>query len=199
MTSFMQKTSGLRSTAAFKAAPTRVSRVALRVEANKRVQKKQQVILTADLTPIGKEGKEGELMTVPIGYFRNFLLPRGYAKVASQDILEAIRKKKEDALRAKLEEKAQAQGFANALATIGKFVLKKKVGEKERIYGSVSKAEIVDAVYQQTGRKLDEDSLTVPEIKAVGTYEVSISLHPEVTGTFNVVIQREKNASGKKK
>ena len=63
----------------------------------------------------------------------------------------------------------------------------------------MSKAEIVDAVYQQTGRKLDEDSLTVPEIKAVGTYEVSISLHPEVTGTFNVVIQREKNASGKKK
>jgi large subunit ribosomal protein L9 len=63
----------------------------------------------------------------------------------------------------------------------------------------VSKSEIVDAVYQQTGRKLDEDILSVPDIKAVGTYEVSVSLHPEVTGTFNVVIQREKNAPGKKK
>jgi large subunit ribosomal protein L9 len=46
-----------------------------------------------------------------------------------------IRKRKEDAIRVKLEEKAQAQAFANALATIGKFTLKKKAGDKDQIYG----------------------------------------------------------------
>ena len=46
-----------------------------------------------------------------------------------------IRAKKEDDIRAKMEIKAQAQALANALATIGKFIIKKKVGEKDQIYG----------------------------------------------------------------
>ena len=45
-----------------------------------------------------------------------------------------IRKRKEDVIRAKLEEKAQAQAFANALATIGKFTLKKKAGDKDQLF-----------------------------------------------------------------
>ena len=55
-------------------------------------------------------------------------------------------------MRAKLEEKAQAQAFANALATIGKFAIKKKAGDKDQIFGSVTPAEVVEAIYQQTGR-----------------------------------------------
>lgn len=98
-----------------------------------------------------------------------------------------------------LQEKAQAQAFANALSTIGKFILKKKVGDKDQIYGSVKADEVADAVYQQTGRSIADFDLSMPDIKAVGTYECSIKLHPEVTGTFNVVIQREKNTQPKKK
>jgi large subunit ribosomal protein L9 len=51
----------------------------------------------------------------------------------------------------------------------------------------------VDAIYQQTGRKLEESEFVVPEIKAVGTYECSVSLHPEVNATFSVVIQKDKS------
>ena len=47
-----------------------------------------------------------------------------------------LRKSKEDAIRAKLEEKAQAQAFANALATIGKFALKKKAGDKDQLFST---------------------------------------------------------------
>ncbi|KAF8065656.1 KIN4A [Scenedesmus sp. PABB004] len=185
--------SGVRSAGAVR--PGAGSRGALVVTANKRVQKKQKVILLED---VDKLGAQGQLLTVPIGYWRNFLLPNGVAKVANASILEDLRKQKEAALRSKLEEKAQAQAFANALATIGKFALKKKAGDKDQLFGSVTKQEIVDAIYQQTGRSIADLELEVPDIKALGTYECSVRLHPEVVGTFSVLIQKEKNVQAGK-
>ena len=63
----------------------------------------------------------------------------------------------------------------------------------------MTKQEVIDAVYQQTSRQLDSADLTIPEIKAVGSFECSVKLHPEVTGTFMVVVQREKNVQPKKR
>ncbi|KXZ43264.1 hypothetical protein GPECTOR_96g730 [Gonium pectorale] len=166
------------------------SRVALVVEANKKVAKKTKVILVNDIPNVGREG---EIRSVPVGYWRNFLLPNGMAKIASEAILNQIRRKKEDEIRKKLEVKAQAQAFANALTTIGKFMIKKKTGDKDQIYGSVQTQEIADAIYQQTGRNVSDCEITVPEIKSAGTYECTIRLHPEVVGTFSVVVQKEKN------
>jgi large subunit ribosomal protein L9 len=59
---------------------------------------------------------------------------------------------------------------------------------------SVTSQEIVDAIFQQTGRKLERKDVELPDVSTVGTYQASIRLHPEVLGTFNVVVQREKNA-----
>ena len=59
---------------------------------------------------------------------------------------------------------------------------------------SVTPSEIVDAIFQQTGRQLDKKDIELPEISTLGTYPASIRLHPEVSGVFNVVVQREKNA-----
>lgn len=91
-----------------------------------------------------------------------------------------------------MEVKAQAQAFANALATIGKFAIKKKVGDKDQIYGSVSLAEVQDAIFQQMGRDMSSYEFSVPEIKSVGVYEASVRLHPEVNATFSINIVREK-------
>lgn len=71
-------------------------------------------------------------------------------------LFRAIRQKKEDEIRAKMEVKAQAQAFGQALATIGKFIIKKKVGDKDQIFGSVSVKEVAEAIYQQTGRNIPE-------------------------------------------
>ena len=62
---------------------------------------------------------------------------------------------------------------------------------------SVTKQEIVDAIYQQTGRSIADMELTVPDIKTLGTYECSVKLHPDVTATFNLLIQKEKNVQQK--
>ncbi|KAI7840886.1 hypothetical protein COHA_005415 [Chlorella ohadii] len=180
------------SVQAFKATSSSSSgRAAVQVVAQKRVQKKQQVVLTRDVPGLGSEGS---LKAVPTGYWRNYLQPQGLAAFADDNILEQIRRQREEEERVKAEEKAKAQAMATALATIGKFVIKKKVGEKEAIFGSVTAAEIVDAIRMQTARELDKRAVTLPEIKALGTYDASVKLHPEVTGFFKIVVQKDTSA-----
>ncbi|PSC76948.1 50S ribosomal L9 [Micractinium conductrix] len=171
---------------AFKAAPSSsgaARQAAVQVVAQKRVTKKQQVILVRDVPGLGSEGS---LKSVPVGYFRNYLQPQGLAAFANAGILDQIKRQREEEERARMEEKAKAQAMATALATIGKFIVKKKVGEKEAIFGSVTTQEIVDAIKMQTGRELEKKNVTLPEIKSLGTYDASIKMHPEVTGFFKV-------------
>lgn len=174
-----------------RAAPASRAR-SVAVTANKRVAKRRTVILTEDSPALG--AKQGEQRAVAVGYWRNCLQPRRLAKAASANALEAIRAAKEAAVRAKLEEKAQAQAFANALATIGKFAVKKAAGERDTIFGSVTKEEVCEAVYQQTGRDISKLELEMPDVKALGGYEVSVRLHPEVVGRFQLLVQKGKQA-----
>lgn len=178
------------------APPCSRSRYALRVEANKKVKKTQQVVL---LETNPKLGKEGEVVTVAAGYWRNYLGPMGKAKPATQAILNKIEAAAKIEQQKKEEVKTKAQALATALQTIGRFVIKKKSGERDQIFGSVTTQEIADAIYQQTSQQLDKSKFTIPEIKALGTYDVQVKLHPEVTGTFKVVVQREKIDPQKRK
>ncbi|MEW5302832.1 MAG: hypothetical protein WDW38_004058 [Sanguina aurantia] len=166
-----------------------VSRTALRVEANRKVQKKQKIILTSNVQSIGEIG---DIKMVPLGYWRNYLMPNKLAALADENILLQIQNAKESVVRKQVEEKALAQAFANALATISKFIIKKKVGDKDQIYGSVQTQEVADAIYQQTGRSVADCEFVIPEIKAIGTYECQVRLHPSVMATFSVVVQKDK-------
>uniref|UniRef100_A0A7R9YSE6 Large ribosomal subunit protein bL9c n=1 Tax=Chlamydomonas euryale TaxID=1486919 RepID=A0A7R9YSE6_9CHLO len=199
MSSSVLRGSSLRM-APFTARPAKASGASrarvVTVEANKRVSKRTKVILTKTHEGIGEEG---EIRNVPLGYWRNFLKPSGVAKIADDSILEAIRKKKEDEIRAKLELKAQAKAFSQALSTIGKFSIKKKVGDKDQIFGSVSVKDVADAIYQQTGKQIQEADIKIPDIKSVGTYECTAKLHKDVTATFSVVIVKDKSLTIKGK
>lgn len=85
-----------------------------------------------------------------------------------------------------------ASKLANALSTIGKFTIKRKVGEDDRIFGTVTAQDVVEAVYKQTAQQLDKKIVTLPaNINTLGEYDVSVRLHPDVTGTFKVVVARE--------
>ena len=61
----------------------------------------------------------------------------------------------------------------------------------------MSQIEVCEAIYLQTGRKMDDLEFNIPDIKAVGTYECTVRLHPEINAAFSVVIQREKNITVK--
>lgn len=163
-------------------------RASFHIVAQRKVNRKQQVVLTNDVPGVGKAG---ELKSVAVGYWRNYLQPQGLAAFANEGILDKIQKQRDAELRAKMEEKAKAQAMATALSTIGKFIIKKKVGEENAIFGSVTATEVVEAIRMQTGRELDKKKMTVPEIKELGSYDCSIKLHAEVVGTFKVIVQKD--------
>jgi large subunit ribosomal protein L9 len=82
--------------------------------------------------------------------------------------------------------------MATALSTIGKFTLKKKAGEGDALFGTVTAADVVDVVFQQTGKQLDKRNVNLPAdgIKTLGTHDVTVKLHPEVVGSFKIVVQK---------
>lgn len=167
------------------------SRSGLRVVAQRAVTRKVQVVLTNQVPNLGSEG---ELKSVPVGYYRNYLQPQGLAAMATDNILAEIKKQKAVEERARLEERAKAQAMATALSTIGKFIIKKKVGEGEQIFGSVSAADVVEAIRMQTGRELEKRSVSIPDIKTLGTYDVTVKLYSDVVGAFKVVVQKDTSA-----
>jgi large subunit ribosomal protein L9 len=170
------------------ARPAAVARSPLRVVAQRAVKKTTSVVLTEQIPGVGSKG---ELVSVATGYFRNFLAPQGKAEIATAEILNAIADKIAQEEAAKRQQQAKAEAMATALATIGKFVVTKKVGDEGQIFGSVTTQEIVDAIAQQTGRELNKKDVTLPEIKSLGTYDAEIKLHPQVVGRFKVVVKKD--------
>ena len=150
-----------------------------------------KVVLTA---PVKGLGEKGDLATVPLGFYRNFLAPNRAAAPATAGILRQADAAAAAEVRKADEVKAKATAMKTALATIGKFIIKKKAGEGDVLFGAVTTTEVVAAIEQQTGRALDKREVTLPEIKTLGVYEATVRLHPEVTGAFKVVVQKEKQA-----
>ena len=156
----------------------------LLVVADKRVQKRRQVILTEDVQYLGKTGT---LLAVKTGYFRNFLYPTGKARLATPEILKAIRaeeQRKEDARKAV---KAEAEGVARLLQNAGMLTLRRKRGgQGKQIFGSVTSQDIVDIIRANTKQEVDKREVTVPEVREIGQYVVEIKLHPEVIAQVKI-------------
>lgn len=170
------------------ARPVAVARTPLRIVAQRAVKKTTQVVLTEQIQGVGTKG---ELVSVATGFYRNYLAPQGKAEIATADVLGAIADKLANEEAAKRQEQAKAEAMATALATIGKFVVSKKVGDEGQIFGSVTAQEIVDAIAQQTGRELNKRDVTLPDIKTLGTFDAEIRLHPKVTGRFKIVVKKD--------
>ena len=134
------------------------------------------------------------------GYGRNYLIPRGYAQFATPDAL-----KKVDALRAKEEKRQQALNmemadFAKKLEGL-EVIIKAKVGGQERLYGSVTGADIADYIKQMTGQELDKRKVMLSEpIHKAGEYGVSVKLSRDLSPKLKVVVvdeRAEAKAEGK--
>ncbi|MBE5839546.1 50S ribosomal protein L9 [Butyrivibrio sp.] len=147
-----------------------------------------QVILLEDVKSLGKKG---QIVKVSDGYARNFVLPKNLGVEATQKNLNELKnQQKRDSINAQhaLEE-AQAYGERISKETVQ---LTMKAGEGGRVFGSVSSKEIVTAAKQQFGFDIDKKKLQMPEpIKAFGTYEIPVKLHPQVTTTLKVNVKEQ--------
>ncbi|MET8305684.1 MULTISPECIES: 50S ribosomal protein L9 [unclassified Micromonospora] len=142
-----------------------------------------KIILTQEVSGLGAPG---DIVEVKDGYGRNYLLPQGFAiawtKGAEKQVTVIKRARGAREIR-DLDHANEVKGQLEGL----KVSLKARAGDGGRLFGSVTPAEIVDAVKASGGPVLDRRRLEVPgHIKSTGSYPVKIKLHPEVTASFNL-------------
>jgi large subunit ribosomal protein L9 len=145
-----------------------------------------KLILTQEVTGLGEPG---DVVEVKDGYGRNYLVPRGVAMLWSkggESQVAALRRGREvHDIRSLTEAREMAGQLASLAVT-----LKSRAGTGGRLFGSVTTADVVDAVSAAGGPKPDRRRLELPSahIKTVGTHQVSVRLHPEVTASVNVEV-----------
>ncbi len=142
-----------------------------------------KVILLEDVKSLGKKG---EIVNVSDGYARNMILPKKLGLEATSKNLNDLKLQNQHAEKVAQENLEAARKFAEELKD-KKVEVKMKSGEGGRTFGSISTKEIAEAAKKQLGLELDKKKMILKDpIKALGTYEIQIKLHPQVTGTFNV-------------
>lgn len=139
-----------------------------------------KLILTAEVDHLGEAG---DTVEVKDGYGRNFLLPRGLAIVASR----GAQKQADDIRRSReaktVRDREHADEIKAAIDALGAISLPMKAaGDAGKLFGSVTAADVVNAVKKVGGPSLDKRSVRLPKahIKETGRHTVAVDLHPEV-------------------
>jgi len=143
-----------------------------------------KVILTRD---VPKLGKDGEIVTVANGYARNYLFPRQLAVVARGAAMKQHQNRlsREEARGA--EQLAAAQQNAEKLRDRQFQILAKASAGSNRLFGSVTEADVADVIHKATGVEVDKRKISlIDPIKLTGVYELSVKLHSDVVVPFTV-------------
>ena len=146
-----------------------------------------KVILLED---VRGSGKSGDVVNVSDGYARNMLIPRGLAVEATPQNVKQLEKKKEAIAKKFAEDKAAALEMKKKLEEITVEV-KTKAGKSGKVFGSVTSADIAEAL-QALGFDIDKKKIQLDSpIKAVGTTDVNVKLFTEVAGKVKVNVVSE--------
>lgn len=141
-----------------------------------------KVILIDDVERLGKTG---DVVAVKDGYARNFLIPKEKAKEATPQnmkMLEALKKKKDEDEKKSIEE---FKALADRISSIS-LTLSAKVGEEEKLYGSVT-ADAISKALGEEGIVIDKKDIILDEpIKKLGIYQVAVKVHPEVKANLRI-------------
>jgi large subunit ribosomal protein L9 len=136
-------------------------------------------------------GHKGDLLDVADGYARNFLVPRGLAIVATKGVVEQAAAMRRNRQIKDTRDREAAQEVADRLAGTP-IEVKARAGEGGKLFGSVTAADIVAAVNERAGVEIDRRKLTLADpLKELGTAEVPVQLHPDVTATVTVEVVAE--------
>jgi len=146
-----------------------------------------QIILQED---VEKLGNRGEVVEVAEGYARNFLLPRKLALEASAGNMKRLEKMRAAFAKKEAVEHGDAQKLAEMLASVH-VELARKAGENDQLFGSVTNADVSEALAAQ-GYTIDKRKIQLAEpIKAIGEFEIPVKLHREVGASVKLTVKKE--------
>jgi large subunit ribosomal protein L9 len=137
-----------------------------------------------------KLGHVGDVLSVKDGYARNYLIPRGVAYEATDGSLRQLEEENKQQARRADKERIQAEALAAKLEKVS-ITIKMKVGEEEKLFGSVTAQMIAEALLEKE-ITLDKRQIELEEpLKALGIYDVPVKLASGVSGKIKVWIVRE--------
>lgn len=146
-----------------------------------------KVILRQDFDQLGKLG---DVVDVKDGYARNYLIPRKIAYQATPSAIRMLEEEKKQHARKLEKERTASEKRAAELEKVS-LTIQMKVGEDDKLFGSVTSQMIADAL-QEKGISLDKRWIALDEpIKALGIYDVNVKLPGGVTGNVKVWVVRE--------
>lgn len=145
-----------------------------------------EVILFDDVKGLGRQG---EIVKVAEGYFRNFIRPKQLGEEATPANMKRYEKMKKKAIELAAERLSEAQALAKRLEEVTVNV-RAKAGEGDKLFGSITQQDIADALAAK-GFTVDKRHIEIDEhIKRLGTFTVRIQIHPEVQGKLKVLVER---------
>ena len=149
---------------------------------------KMKVILNQD---IKGQGKKGQMVEVSDGYGRNYLLPRGLAKEATNSNINIMEGQAASAEFHRQQELEAAQKLASDMKEL-KVILTAKAGDNGKLFGSITSKDVAEALKMQHHIKLDKKKFVLPDgIKNLGTTIVDIKIHPGVVGKLSVEVKAQ--------
>jgi large subunit ribosomal protein L9 len=147
-----------------------------------------KVLLTQDVPNLGTAGN---VFTVAAGYARNFLMPRGMAILASKGAMKQAEGIKQAGVRRRAQERANATAQAEMISR-QRLLFAANAGENDRLYGSVTSAEIAERLISTLGFEVDRRRILLEHpIRELGIFHIQIRLMPDIAPTFVVGVVRE--------
>jgi large subunit ribosomal protein L9 len=139
---------------------------------------------------VEKLGRRGDVVKVTPGYARNFLLPRKLALAVTEGNKKIIARERKLADARELEDKQTAEALASRLSA-AEITIERRVGETEALYGSVTSADIAEALAAK-GLEVDKRKIHLDDaIKAIGDFTVPVRLHRDVTAQVTVHVVKQ--------
>ena len=140
------------------------------------------------LQDVKGQGKKDQIVNVSDGYARNFLFPRKLAVEADAKAM-ADAKNKEAAKQFKIEQDKAAERDIAARLEAVQVKIKATAGADGRLYGSITTADVADALKEQAGIELDKRKIvSEAPIKAFGSYPLEVKLYPAIVGRINLIV-----------
>jgi large subunit ribosomal protein L9 len=141
------------------------------------------------LKELSGAGKRGEIKEVSDGYAKNFLIAKGFAQVATPDIIAKVEKEKKEAVAKNQKEIAKLQSLKFDLEK-RTFTVKVKVGDKGQIFSGVHEKDVAKTVSDITKNNIEKNQVEISGvIKALGQHQVKIKLGPGVNASVKINVE----------
>ncbi len=145
-----------------------------------------KILLIKDVKGLGKAG---EIKNAKDGYARNFLIPKGFAKPATKEVVKQWQEE-EAKRKAKVEEEVKKLNELKEKLENNKFVIKHKLGANGQLIGSVTNKEIAEKL-KEKGFEIDKKHIAHTVIKALGSYEINVKLGHGINAKLTLEIEGE--------